>query len=69
MFTVWLPGPTARAKNNIGLAGHVPAQARPWLRHWRAEGHVRKFRQEDFQDEDNDDKMKCTYNGNSTQHQ
>ena len=31
MFTVWLP--TARAKNNIGLAGHVPAQARPWLRH------------------------------------
>ena len=33
------------------------------------EGHVRKFRQEDFQDEDDDDKMKCTYSGNSTQHQ
>ena len=30
------------------------------------EGHVRKLRQEDFQDEDDDDKM---YNGNSTLHQ
>ena len=32
------------------------------------EDHVRKFRQEDFQDED-DDKKKSAYNGNSVQQQ
>jgi len=32
------------------------------------EDHVRKFHQEDFQDED-DDKKKSAYNGNSVQQQ
>ena len=27
VFTVWLPTSTARAKNNLGLAGHVPRPA------------------------------------------